>query len=852
VEHARPYHLRAWLGSGLAAALGALLLLHALERAPGLAWLERDPRAPWIEYPLPPRLEARPAVRLEAEFTRDFELREPPARAELRARGFRQLEVFVNGVRVLPEAGSSDAGAASDWKRWQRAGVAGVLRAGANRVVARVANATGPPALALELALGGSGPALASGAEWSAELAGATALPARLAGTRARPPPELAPEAGGRALASLRASRGWLAGAGMLALGLALGVRALARSPRAARILARAELPLCAAAGVWLALFLHDAPRLPLELGFDARGHLDYLQYLADHRALPSGHQGWQMYQPPLFYLAAAGWLGALGAELRSPGGALGLRALMLGFGLAQLALLYTGVRRLWPGRPALPALALLFAAALPMQTALFQLVGNESLAMPLVSLASLLALSAFLRREARSARWALVGAALGLAALAKFSAALLLPPLLLTLLLRDGLRPAALGAALRAGASAIAAAAAVCGWHYLRVWSRYGTPFAANWDPALGFRWWQDPGYRVAGDYLGGLAGAIAEPWWAALASVPGGLYASFFGDGLLAGQRALVFGAPWNHRLLASAGALALVPSSLIALGALRALARARREPAWLFLCLLAAATACALLAMPLRVPSYTLVKAHFGHAALLPACAFLALGCEPWLRGRARAVGVAALLGLWALTSLGGVWVPSESGLAAAVQGYHALSRRDPESALRAFERALRREPGDARFAAGAIESLRALRRGREGLVHCESPGAGLGAAELRIACARLHEAEGDLARAEAELARARELAPDDARAAAGLARLFLRAGRLAEAEVALREWLRVRPHELEAQLERAELALAQGAPERAAEALAVALALDPSHARANRLQLRLRAASPDRSR
>lgn len=856
MEHARPYHLRAAFGLALAAALCTALGLHALQRWPGLAWLEADASAPWIEYPLPPRLEARPALRLEAEFARDFALASLPERAELRARGFRELEVWINGQRVLPEAQAAAARAepgalpaaasAADWKRWQRVEVAHALRPGANRVVARVANATGPPALAL--ALRGEGVALASGPEWSAALAGASLRPARLAGTRSRPAAELAPEAGGRALDSLRASRGWLLGAALAALASASAVALLAERAGARRWLARPELPWLLAAGVWIALFAHDARLLPLELGFDARGHLDYLRSLLERRALPAAHTGWQMYQPPLFYVAAASWLGLFGVELESARGALRLRALLLGFGLAQLALIYTGMRRLFPERAAPPALALLFAAALPMQTALFQMVGNETLAMPLVSLATLLALTALSRGDAGAARWAGVGLALGAALLAKFSAALLLPPLLVTLLLRGAGDPAAPRAALRDAAALLAAAAAVCGWHYARVAWLYGTPFAANWDPELGFAWWQDPGYRVATDYFGGLVAAIADPWWAALESVPGGLFASAFGDGLLSGQRALVFAAPWNHRLLACAGALALAPLALIALGAGRALSRASREPAWRFLCLLAATCAFALLAMPLRVPSYTLVKAHFGHAALLPACAFLALGCEPWLRRRATALACAALLGLWAAASLAGVWIPERAGLTSAVQGYHALSRRDPARALGFFETALQRDPSDARFAAGALEALRALRRGSAGLPFCDQPLRELGEAELRVACARIFRAGGNPQRAEQELLRARALAPDDPRSAAALSLLLLREQRRAEAERALREWLRVRPHELGPHLELAELASAAGDSGRAAAELEIALALDPGNRRARRLRDALRDPRP----
>ncbi len=42
------------------------------------------------------------------------------------------------------------------------------------------------------------------------------------------------------------------------------------------------------------------------ERGHDVFGHVDYINYLLDHHALPDRHDGWQFYQPPLYYVAGA------------------------------------------------------------------------------------------------------------------------------------------------------------------------------------------------------------------------------------------------------------------------------------------------------------------------------------------------------------------------------------------------------------------------------------------------------------------------------------------------------------------------------------------------------------------
>ena len=48
-------------------------------------------------------------------------------------------------------------------------------------------------------------------------------------------------------------------------------------------------------------------PLVPETTGFDAQGHLDYIRYVLEQSAIPVANEGWQMYQPPLFYVLCAG-----------------------------------------------------------------------------------------------------------------------------------------------------------------------------------------------------------------------------------------------------------------------------------------------------------------------------------------------------------------------------------------------------------------------------------------------------------------------------------------------------------------------------------------------------------------
>jgi hypothetical protein len=101
---------------------------------------------------------------------------------------------------------------------------------------------------------------------------------------------------------------------------------------------------------------------------------------------------------------------------------------------------------------------------------------------------------------------------------LAKTTGILLLPPLLLALASKLATHQSPLAIRLRNLGVMLATCFAVCGWQYIRIRYHFGTPFLGNWDAASGFSWWQDPGYRVAGDYLHGAGDRLSLRSLAAL----------------------------------------------------------------------------------------------------------------------------------------------------------------------------------------------------------------------------------------------------------------------------------------------------------------------------------------------
>src|SRR5207253_5107079 len=126
-------------------------------------------------------------------------------------------------------------------------------------------------------------------------------------------------------------------------------------------------------ASLWLLLFWNNARLLPFHVGFDSGEHLKYIQYIQEHRALPSPNEGWEMYQPPLYYLIAAASLSACKLSINDPTSILLLRLIGAFLGIAQFVFVFLSLRLLFPARTAF--VGLLLAAFLPMHMYLAQYV---------------------------------------------------------------------------------------------------------------------------------------------------------------------------------------------------------------------------------------------------------------------------------------------------------------------------------------------------------------------------------------------------------------------------------------------------------------------------------------------
>jgi hypothetical protein len=422
-----------------------------------------------------------------------------------------------------------------------------------------VVNESGPPALlAAAPAIG-----IATGPGWEALKERYTAwAPARVAEPRLADLSRQFP----RADEALRALAPALAGVLLLVVAGVAGSRLRARavlSPSAFRWLLLAAYGALAANNIW---------KLPLGVGFDAPAHVDYVTYLAEHRRLPLASEGWQMFQPPLYYVLSTLFLWMPARFFLGEDAALHLlRLLPLACGAAQVELAYRAVRVTFPARADLQRLGTLLAGFLPMNLYMSQYVGNEPLAGVFTAAAVVVLLRFLVQPDAVLAarsQW-LLGGLLGLALLTKPTAVLVVVPALLVLADAHARAGAAPARFLRAGARTLIALVAVAGWYYVRNWVLLGAPFVGGWDRSRGIGWWQEPGYRVPA-HLTSFGTALWYPVFGGVAGIWDAEYASLWTDGWLSAVSSWEQRPPWNYALMLPAPWLALLPTAALILGA------------------------------------------------------------------------------------------------------------------------------------------------------------------------------------------------------------------------------------------------------------------------------------------
>jgi hypothetical protein len=546
-------------GQILAGALLAVAVAAALARdvlvSPAAPFLShRD--APWIVAPTPLQTDglaidlAHPPTSF---FARPLEVGVPVGPVILHVRAMREVELFLNDAQLpLPPA---------DPRLWKDARTLDLrphLAAGRNVLAARVRNPAGPPAL--QLWIDGLADRVETDASWLAAWEGDPIARGVVAEDSLRHPDAGELPAPGASLAQHATA------VALCALAGALLFLALRRLPEGAARRAPA-FAVAAVAVLWILLF-RRALGVPAEVGFDAAAHLEFIDWIAAHRALPHPREGSIMYHPPLYHAATA----VLLAVFRPAGFGQHAVALWLpmasGFGMALAA--GATMRALAPGSPWLVAGAVLAAGLLPMSLTVASCVSNEAPSAFFLALALLAAVRALLRERASPRDDVLLGAALGGALMTKYSGLVWAPLLIGAVAFKrlavdgEGAVRAAQGAA-RAGGIFLALA----GWVYARNLLLTGDPLVWNLNVDPGRSWWQLPGFHTV-DYFLRFGEALRAPWFSSFYSFWDSLYSTLWGDGLLSGAsgpRAAVH--RFRYDVMAAGFLLAAPATVLVAAG-------------------------------------------------------------------------------------------------------------------------------------------------------------------------------------------------------------------------------------------------------------------------------------------
>lgn len=614
-----------------AAVLGAAGVVgYLVFAAPGVAFLPPGQEAGWIGFRFPVTAGVIRTVDPPEPFvfTRRFELAEAPGAATLEASALHRLEIELNGEPLVSEP--RDA-----WREPVGAEVSDRLRSGRNELEVRVRNRMGPGLLRMRIHEKGR-LLVETDERWTVRPpSGGSAQASFVDDTRIHPQSLRAPTPA----EILRERAGGLAA--LLAIGTAL---AYLLESRALRPFARhgPQAILAAVSLGWLALLVARLGELPLEVGFDAEGHLAYAAFLREQGALPLAPDGLSMFHPPLFYGLLAGLTALAGVEVGAPDAALLHRLVPMTAGLASVWMVWLAARRLFEGDALRTGLAVATAGLLPMHVYMSAFVSNEStatLASSAVLAAALGVLGAERVSGGRLAALAVLG---GLALLSKYSAFVMVPVALGMAALRPWLvehrglpRSLGLGAALAGGALAVG------GWFYARNWIRLGTPFPWSWSREAGGPgvWWHLPGYHTL-DYFTRFGESLRHPLFAGFHSYADGVYSTLWGDALAAGHsQPLANPAGWALDWMLLGYLLALPVTLLLGAGLFRAIGHALRSEGpgrrlgWTLLLLALFAMGLSHLVFSIRYPSYAASKAFYALPALLPLALVAALGLA-WL--------------------------------------------------------------------------------------------------------------------------------------------------------------------------------------------------------------------------
>jgi 4-amino-4-deoxy-L-arabinose transferase-like glycosyltransferase len=516
-------------------------------------------------------------VSLDVAFRREFQLEDLGSDRELVLTAFKEMEILLNDQTLYRSP------AQHNWKRAVSVSLSKHVKPGLNLLEVRVRNETSVPALLVE-----NPKALRTRGSWNASLAPQYADSASVVSPLQDGPPRPLNSAVGADPGPFYKvnprGRRWIVVTWLTLMGGVAASTIPAFWKRVTPEIKRFTFPRWvkitvpfAILGAVLFVHINNALHYPWQRNpFDSIQHLDYVQHVVRTWRLPRNNEGWEMYQPPLYYFCAAAVYSLAGGGSHSDRSvkAVTVFSAVAAWGLLVVAWLCS--RRVFPERPTVQWLALLFSASIPMCLYTSPFVGNEVFAATLIgfSLYGLVVIGT--SAEGGMLVSGAAGFLTGLALLSKYTAFFVFLAGVLFLFFRALARSNVRDWANLC--SYVGIVLLISGWFYARNVREYGNPFVGNWDQVTGFQYHQNPGYRSAGFYFSFGRVFFHHPERAPWISWADGNYASMWADVYRA---FLNVSDPNVYSWIVIQLLFALLPSFVILLGFFATVQSVWREP-------------------------------------------------------------------------------------------------------------------------------------------------------------------------------------------------------------------------------------------------------------------------------
>jgi 4-amino-4-deoxy-L-arabinose transferase-like glycosyltransferase len=321
--------------------------------------------------------------------------------------------------------------------------------------------------------------------------------------------------------------------------------------------------------------------------------------------------------------------------------------------GIVQVELCFRASRYAFPQKEKLQIISLLVGALLPINVYGSQAVGNEAFAGCLISTVLVMCFHLIKTNGDVSRRFlVMLGVFSGLAILAKMTAIILLPVILLLLLYFYPLDKSTVKNNAISVFFPIIVALAVSSWFFVRNRFLLGSFNIGDWDQNIFLNYWQDPGYRTIKQFYR-FGASLITPVFTAMYGFWDGVYSTLTMDGYLGSADTYELRPPWNYNWLFSGPLLAIVPLVGIIMGFIRALFNPKKsiDNCTLFSSVILAVYISAMMFHFLQVPFYSSVRATYLMGALTCMGILSAYGLDMVLRHPLAKAFIYAWLACWA---------------------------------------------------------------------------------------------------------------------------------------------------------------------------------------------------------